>query len=105
MITTTPRHNSLTQEYVSNNLELLKQKDGYLYEYMNSLKRFSEKELPDKECFYSSVKDKTTGDNGKKLDGHKSNEDYLTYNKIWTKFNMKNMGDYRDHYLKKDLLF
>ena len=25
--------------------------------------------------------------------------------KIWDKFNMKNMGDYHNHYLKKDVLF
>ena len=25
-------------------------------------------------------------------------------NKIWNEFNMKNMGDYHDHYLKKDVL-
>ena len=24
---------------------------------------------------------------------------------MWNEFNMKNMGDYRDHYLKKDVLF
>ena len=24
--------------------------------------------------------------------------------KIWNKFEMKNMGDYNDHYLKKDVL-
>ena len=24
--------------------------------------------------------------------------------KNWNKFNMKNMGDYHDHYLKKDVL-
>ena len=33
------------------------------------------------ECFYSSVKDGTTGDNGKKLDGHISDADYLTCKK------------------------
>ena len=53
------------------------------------------------ECFYSSVKDETTGDNGEKLDGHISHEDYLTCKKIWNEFNMKNMGDNHDHYLKK----
>ena len=63
--------------------------------------RFGEEKLPDKECFYSSVKDEKTGDNGEKLDGHISDEDYLTCNKIWSKFNMKNMGDYHGHYLKK----
>ena len=49
--------NYLTEEIDSKNLELLKQKDTYPYEYMNRFKRFSEKKLPDKKCFYSSVKD------------------------------------------------
>ena len=31
-----------------------------------------------KEYFYRSVKDSKTGDYGEKLDGHKSDEDYLT---------------------------
>ena len=31
-------------------------------------------------------------------------KDYLTCEKIWNKFGMKNMGDYHDHYLKKDVL-
>ena len=39
----------LTQEFGSKNLELLKQKDAYSYEYMDSFKRFNEKRLPDKE--------------------------------------------------------
>ena len=60
--------------------------------------------LPDRECFYSSVKEGTTGDNGEKLDGHMSDKDYLTCNKIWNEFSMKNMGDYYDHYLKKGVL-
>ena len=72
----------LTEEFGSKNLKLLKQNDAYPYEYMDSFKRFSEEKLPDKKCFYSSVKDKATGDNGKNLDGHISNEDYLTCNKI-----------------------
>ena len=41
------------------------------------------------------------GNNGKKIDGHISNEDYLTYKKLWDRFNMKNMGDYHDLFLKK----
>ena len=50
------------------------------------------------------MKNGTTDDNGEKLDGHISDEDYLTCNKIWDEFNMKNMGDYHDHYFKKDVL-
>ena len=56
----------LTQEFGSKNLELLTQKDAYPYEHMNSFKRFGEEKLPDRECFYSSVKDGTTDNNGKK---------------------------------------
>ena len=68
----------LTQEFGTKNLKLLEQKDAYPYEYMDSFKRFGEEKLPDKERFYSSVKDKKAGDNGKKVDGHISDEDYLT---------------------------
>ena len=57
-----------------------------------------------RECFYSSVKNGTAGDDGKKLDGHISDEDNLTCKKIWKEFGMKNMGDYHDHYLKIDVL-
>ena len=35
-----------------------------------------------------------------KYHGHISIKDYLTCEKIWNKFGMKNMGDYHDHYLK-----
>ena len=39
-----------------------------------------------------------------KLDSHISAKDYLMCKKIWNEFNMKNMGDYKGHYLKKDVL-
>ena len=48
---------------------------------MDGLKRFNEEKLPYKKYFYSSVKDETTDDNGEKLDGHISDEDYLMCNK------------------------
>ena len=48
---------------------------------MDIFKRFNEKKFPDKKCLYSSVKDRTTGDNDKKLDGHISDKDYLTCKK------------------------
>ena len=68
----------LTKEFGFKNLELLKQKDAYPYEYMDSFKRFNEKKLSDKKCFYSPIKDRTTDDNFEKLDGHISHEDYST---------------------------
>ena len=42
-------------------------------------------------------------DDGKISDGHISVKDYFTCEKIWDKFEMKNKGDYHDHYLKKDV--
>ena len=72
----------LTEEFGSEYLELLKQKHAYPYEYIDCFKIFNEKKLPDKECFYSSVKDETTGDNGEKLDGHTNDEDSLACKKI-----------------------
>ena len=56
---------------------------------------------PAKKCFYRSLKNGTTDDNGKKLNDHLSNEEYLMCQKIWDVFGMKNMSDYHDHYLKK----
>ena len=84
----------LTQEFGSKDLGLLKQKDPYPYEYMNSFKRFSEKKLQK-----SSAKDETASDNVEKPNCHISNEEYLTCNKIGNEFNMKNMDDH-DHYFE-----
>ena len=95
--------NFLTGEFGSKYLELLKQKDIYPYKYMNSFERFCEKKLPGKKCFYRSLKD-GTDDDGKKLNGHITDEEYLACIKIWNEFNMKNIGDYHNHYLKKAVL-
>ena len=94
----------LIEEFSSKNLELLKQKGAYPYEFMNSFERFNEKKLPAKKYFYSSIKDGKIGDDGKISDGHINVNDYLTCKKTWNKFEMKDIGDYHDHYLKKDVL-
>ena len=93
-----------THEVGSKNLELLKQKDAYPYEYKDSFKRFSEEKLPDKKYFYRSLKDGTTDDSDEKVDGHISDKEYLTCDKIWNELYMKNMGYYHDYYLEKDVL-
>ena len=54
--------------------------------------------------FYSSIKDGKIGDVGQISDGHINIKDYLTCGKTSDKFKMKNMGDYHDYYLKKDVL-
>ena len=46
----------LIEEFGSDNLELLNQKDAYPYEYMNSFERFNEEKLPARKYFFSSTK-------------------------------------------------
>ena len=73
---------------------------------MNSFKRFNEDKLCARKYFYSSTKYKKISEDGKISDGHVSIEDYMVMvcERVWDKFKMKNMGDYHDHYLKKDVL-
>ena len=94
----------LVEEFGSKNLELLKQKDDYPYGYMKSFERFDEKKLPARKYFYSSIKYGKVGDDGKISDGHISFKDYLMCERVWDKFEMKNMGDYHNHYWKNDVL-
>ena len=62
------------------------------------------KKLPARQYFYSSTKKGKIVHDGKISDGHISLKDYLTCEKIWDNFGIKDMGDYHDHYLKKDVL-
>ena len=91
----------LVEEFGSENLELLKQKDTYPYVYMNSFEMFNKEKLPARKYFFTSTKKGKIRDYGKISDGHISVKDYLTYEKIWDKFKMKNMGDCHNHYFKK----
>ena len=92
------------KEFGSENFKILKQKGAYPYEDMNSFKRFNEEKLCARKYYFSLTKKGKIDDDGKISDGHISIEDYLTCEKIWNKFKMKNMGDYHDHFLKKDVL-
>ena len=47
----------LVVEFGSENLELLKQKDAYPYEWMNSFERFNEEKLTARKHFFSSTKE------------------------------------------------
>ena len=94
----------LLEEFGHENLEILKQKGAYPYEYMNSFERFGEDTLPARKYFFSSTKKGKIDNDSKISDGHISIKNYMTCEKIWNRFNMKNMGDYHDHYLRKDVL-
>ena len=90
----------LTSDLGIDKLEILKRKDAYPYEWVDSYEKFNYKELPPKECFYSSIKDgKKDNDNG-----HISNEQYLHLQNVWNTFNFNTFRDFHNHYLKKDAL-
>ena len=94
----------LVKEFGFVNLKILKQKGAYPYEYMNSSERFNEETLCARKYFFSLRKKGKIDKDGKISNGPISIEDYLICEKIWNKFKVKNMGDYHDHYLKKDVL-
>ena len=74
-------------------LNLMKQKGVYPYDFMDSFNKFKLKKLPTKEEFYSIL-----------YDEHISEDDYTHAQNIWNTFNLKNMGEYHDLYLKSDVL-
>ena len=94
----------LVKEFGSENLKIVKQKGAYSYEYVKRFKQFHEDKLCGRKYFYSSTKNKRISEDGKISDGHVSIEDYMVCERIWGKFNMKNMGDCHDHYFKKYVL-
>ena len=51
----------LISEFLANKLEILKIKDGYPYEWVNSYKKFKYPTLPYRKHFYSSLKDGKRG--------------------------------------------
>ena len=88
-----------------NDYPLAPEKISIPYEILSDYcKKVAGEKLPDKRCFHSCSIDGKTNDNGEKLDGHISDEDHLTCNKICNKFNMKNMANYHNHYLKQNVL-
>ena len=74
-------------------IDLLSQKGIYPYDYMDSFEKFKETQLPSRESVDSKL-NKT----------HISNSDYAQAKKVWEKFNVKNLGEYHDLFLKTDVL-
>ena len=85
--------NLVEGDFSDEKLKLVKEKGVYPYEYMNSFKKFDECELPSKDNFYSSLKGKGISD-----------EEYERAVNVWKCFDIKNLGEYHDLYLKTDVL-
>ena len=74
-------------------LDLLTDKGVYPYDYMNSFDKFDDEHLPSKDDFYSQLSEEGISVN-----------DYERAKIIWKHFDIKNMGEYHDLYLKTDVL-
>ena len=83
-----------TREIFPNNTTLLTKKGVYPYDYVSSLLKFDETQLPPREEFYSKLTDE-----------HISDEEYQHALNVWSTFNCANIRDYHNLYLKSDVLF
>ena len=81
-----------SQTFKNEKLDLMSKKGVYPYDFMDSFEKFNEK-LPPKEEFYSILNDE-----------HITDKDYQHAQTVWNTFNLKNMGEYHDLYLKSDIL-
>ena len=74
-----------------NKFKLLSRKGVYPYEYMDSMKRFNKTELPSKDKFYVTLNLEYISD-----------DDYLHAINVSNTFNINNLGEYHDLYVKLD---
>ena len=84
-----------TKDYFTDPVQfnLMKRKGVYPYDYIDSFSKFYDRELPQREEFYSLL-----------TDNNISEDDYSHAKNVWNTFNLKNMGEYHDLYLKTDIL-
>ena len=84
-----------TKKYFTDPVQfrLMKKKGVYPYDYMDSFSKFNDTELPKREEFYSLLTDENI-----------SKDAYRHAENVWNTFNLRNMGEYHDLYLKTDIL-
>ena len=83
----------ITKHAFKHNTSLLTRKGVYPYDYVSSIEKLSETQLPPKEGFYSNLNDEEISD-----------EDYQHAIKVWNTFGCKTIRDYHDLYLKSDVM-
>ena len=85
-----------TYKFCDNDLNkfiMLLRKGVYPYEYIDEWDNFNQKIIPSKESFYSNL----TLENI-------SETDYAHANNVFKKFNINNLGEYHDLYVRSDTL-
>ena len=82
-----------TKKVFKKNVDLLTRKGVYPYDYVSSIEKLSETQLPPKEEFYSKLNDEDITD-----------DDYQHAINVWNTFECKSIRDYHNLYLKSDVL-
>ena len=81
-----------TKKIFKKNTGILTRKGVYPYDYVSSLEKLSETQLPPKEEFYSKLNDEEISD-----------DDYQHAINVWNSFECKSIRDYHNLYLKSDV--
>ena len=68
-------------------------KGVYPYEFMDGFEKFEKRQLPKKTSFFSRLNQEKVTD-----------ENYQRAQRVWEEFEIKNMGEFHDLYLKTDVL-
>ena len=84
---------NISKYYTLEEVELIKQKGHYPYEYMDSIEKFKEDKPPPQKAFFSKL-------TGKGI----SNKNYSYVLNVWNSFNMETMKDYHKLYNDSDAL-
>ena len=82
-----------TARFFGEKIDLVSRKGVYPYEFMNDFEKFKKQSLPKKTSFFSRLTQKKVSD-----------EDFEHAQRVWKEFELKNMGDFHDLYLKTDVL-
>ena len=82
-----------TSRFFGKKIDLVSRKGIYPYEYMDDFEKFKKQSLPKKTSFFSRLKQEKV-----------SEKDFEHAQKVWREFELKNMGEYHDLYLKTDVL-
>lgn len=77
----------------SDKLKLLMRKGVFFYDYLDSIEKLDETQLPSPEYFYNKLNDEEINDS-----------QYSHAQLVWNTFNLKNLGEYSDLYMKTDIL-
>ena len=83
---------NLARIHSGEELQLMRRKGIYPYEYIDCWEKFNEDQLPSREEFYSRL-------NLREI----SEKDYEHALAVWNHFKMKNLGEYHDQYLQTDV--